>query len=139
MSQPYDATGKELIEFSPSAWLEFFGIIRPPEIVSVIDADVSSVTAAADKVIRIDDPEPWLLHIELQSNRNDRLPARMAMYHAILSYRHECPVASVVLLLRPDADSPFMTGCQMVSPPFDQRHHLAIASFDCGKYHWNNS
>ena len=43
MSQPYDATGKELIEFSPSAWLEFFGIIRPAEIVSVIDADISSV------------------------------------------------------------------------------------------------
>ena len=58
MSQPYDATGKELIESSPSAWLEFFGIIRPPEIVSVIDADISSVTAAADKVIRIDDPQP---------------------------------------------------------------------------------
>ena len=118
MSQPYDATGKELIEFSPSAWLEFFGIIRPAEIVSVIDADISSVTAAADKVIRIGDPQPWLLHIELQSSRNDRLPARMAMYHAILAYRHECPVASVVLLLRPQADSPGMTGFFEVTPPF---------------------
>ena len=62
MSKPYDASPKELID-----WLLLVGRHTTASI-DVIDADVSTVTAAADKVIRVQEAPPWLLHLELQSS-----------------------------------------------------------------------
>ena len=63
MSKPYDAAAKELLETDPAAWAALLGAARPPELVSIIDSDLSTITAAADKVIRVADDVPWLLHI----------------------------------------------------------------------------
>lgn len=63
MSKPRDATMKALLEIRPADWLPFLG--QPPvQPVTVIDADVSTVTAAGDKVIHVGDDPPWLLHLE---------------------------------------------------------------------------
>ena len=50
--KPFDASLKDIIEEYARAWAEQF---TPGPIldVAVIDADVSTVTAAADKVIRV--------------------------------------------------------------------------------------
>jgi predicted transposase YdaD len=47
MSKPFDASLKELIEGYPADWVRLV-TGAPPPAVDVIDADVSSVSAAAD-------------------------------------------------------------------------------------------
>src|SRR5262249_12505710 len=81
MSKPSDRAAKELLETDPAAWAAFLGAIRPPELVSIIDSDLSTISAAADKVIRVADEVPWLLHIEFQSGRDPSLPRRLLKYN----------------------------------------------------------
>ena len=48
-SRPFDATLKHLVEADPAAWLAFLGL--PVDVpAATIDADLSTVLAAADKV-----------------------------------------------------------------------------------------
>jgi predicted transposase YdaD len=111
MAKAYDATTRDLIELDPVAWLKFLHIQVPdPGRVRVIDSDVSAITAEADKVLRIDDQPPWVVHVELQSRRDARMADRLHRYNALLSYRHELPVHSVVVLLRPEAEMPALSG-----------------------------
>jgi predicted transposase YdaD len=111
MAKPFDATTRELIELDPVAWLEFLHIPVPaPDRVRVIDSDVSTVTAAADKVVWVEDQPPWIVHFELQASRDVQLPDRLYRYNALLSYRHGIPVRSVVVLFRPVADGPELSG-----------------------------
>lgn len=110
MTRPYDVTGKDLLEIAPEAWLDYLGRPRPAERVRVIDSDVSTVSMAADKVIRIEDQDPWILHVELQSSRDTGLLPRILTYHALLRHRHGIPVATVLILLREIADGPELTG-----------------------------
>ena len=67
MPTPFDSASKYLFETDPIAWLAFFDV-EPGGPVSVIDADLSTVTSDTDRVIRIDAPEPWLVHVEAQAN-----------------------------------------------------------------------
>ena len=104
MSKPRDATMKALLETRPGDWLPFLG--RPPvQRVTVIDADVSTVTAASDKVIHVGEVSPWLLHLEFQSSGDDSLIRRMLQYNVLLDLRHDLPVQSVAILLHPSANS----------------------------------
>ena len=107
MSQRFDAILKHLPEEYPEDWARFVGVSAP---VSVIDANVSTVTAAADKVLRVDAPEPWILHWEFQASRDVTLARRLLHYNVLLGIRHSLPVRSVVLLLRPAADGRDLTG-----------------------------
>ena len=116
--QPYDATAKELLETDPAGWAAFLGVERPPDHVRVINSDLTTLTAATDKVLRIEDAPPWLLHIEFQSAWDDSLPRRLLMYNAALGAKHEMPVATVVVLLVRKAQSSELTGSYSVAPPF---------------------
>ena len=73
-------------------------------------ADLSTVTAAADRVFHIGGTEPWLLHLEFQSGRDDSLIPRILKYNALLWERYDEPVHSVVILLRPQAMWPALNG-----------------------------
>lgn len=119
-AKPYDATTKYLLEADPAGWLEYVGLGRPAS-TSIIDADLATVTSAADKVIRANDPLPWLGHLELQSSRDPLLPDRLLQYNVLLRSRHSLPVQSAVVMLRPEADHPGLTG-------INQHHHV---SGDC--------
>lgn len=109
MTKPFDATLKHLLETYPADWLRLLGI-EPAGPVDVIDADLATIAADADKVFRIGEPDPWLLHLELQASYDRKLPDRKLLYNVLLTHRHGLPVRSVVLLLRPKADGPAMTG-----------------------------
>ena len=65
MAKPFDATTKDLLEADPTAWLAYLGL-HPHGAVEVIDSDFSTITAEADKVFRVVEPEPYLVHIEIQ-------------------------------------------------------------------------
>ncbi len=76
----------------------------------MIDSNLSTVTAEADKVLWVDDPEPWIEHIELQAGRNPDLPERVHWYSTIIRHSFQVPVHSTVILLRPVVDGPELTG-----------------------------
>ncbi len=102
MSKPYDASLKALLEVSPSAWPRLAGF--QPRAVKIIDADVSTVTAATDKVLRLGGKEPALMHFEFQSSPDAGLPGRIHCYNGLVKQRHRLPVHSVVVLLRREAN-----------------------------------
>jgi predicted transposase YdaD len=109
MSHPIDANVKHLVtEWLPD-WLPLSGR-RADGPVEVIDADLSTVTAQADKVLRVGGEPPWLLHLELQSYRDPELAGRVHHYNALLEYRHGSPVWSVVVILNRPADHASLTG-----------------------------
>jgi predicted transposase YdaD len=111
MSKHFDATMRELIELEPAAWLRFLHIlVADPSRVTVINSNLSTVTADADKVIWVDEASPWIEHVELQAGRDIELPDRVHWYSALLWRRHKVPVHSTVVLLRPVADGPELGG-----------------------------
>ncbi len=111
MAKPFDATMRELFEIEPASWLEFLGIPVPdPSLVQVIDSNVSTITAETDKVMRIDGPEPWIVHAEFLSGRDLAYPGQCLWYNTLLEHRHKVPVWSILVLLRPAADGPELTG-----------------------------
>ncbi len=53
---------------------------------------------------------PVILHIEFLSSRDTRYPGQAHWYNTIASHEHQEPVWSVLVLLRPAADGPELTG-----------------------------
>jgi predicted transposase YdaD len=109
VAKPFDAALKHLLEKYPADWLPLIGK-KSAGPVEVIDADLSTVTAGADKVFRIGRREPWLLHLEMQAGRDRDLVFRLLRYNVLLDYRHRLPVLSVLVLLRPEADGVELQG-----------------------------
>jgi predicted transposase YdaD len=109
LAQPFDITLKHLLESHPADCLRLVGLPTDAPI-DVIDADLATVLAEADKVFRVNERRPWLMHFELQVSYDADLPQRMLRYNVLLKNRHHLPVHSVVILLRPKADGPEMTG-----------------------------
>jgi hypothetical protein len=108
MSKPFDALLKGLLETSPSDWPVLLG--QPPSAVDVIDADVSTFSGATDKVLRVHGPTSYLLHLDFQAGPDASLPRRLHVYNGILEDRHDLPVRSVAVLLRPAANLANLTG-----------------------------
>jgi predicted transposase YdaD len=84
---------------------------RPPAPVTVIDADVSAVLGgAADKFLHVHADPEYVLHLDFQAGHDSaQLPPRLRLYNAVADYRTGCPVRSVAVLLREEADSPRLT------------------------------
>jgi predicted transposase YdaD len=95
----------------PPDWMAYLGNPVPdPGRVAAIDSNISTVTAEADKVLWVEDPEPWIEHIELQAGRDVDLADRAHTYSALLRRHHRVPVRTALVLLRPVADGPELTG-----------------------------
>ena len=118
MTKPFDATTRNLVEMSPAEWSEYLGTPVPdPSRVRLIDANLSTVTADADRVIRLEDPIPWLRLIEMQAGRDLDLVIRLHLYSTLLYSRHRLPVRTTLVLLRKAADGPDLTGIQELRYP----------------------
>ena len=78
---------------------------------TVIDADVATVSGAADKVLRMAAELPYLLHLEFVAGHDAAaLPRKLLVRNGLLEDRHETRMRSAAVLLRPEADSPQLTG-----------------------------
>jgi len=109
MSKTFDAILKHLVEAYPAAWAAAVGLLTDAPL-RVIDADVSTVSGGADKVIRVEAANPWLFHLELQTGPDTSLVDRAHLYNTVMGYRHGLPVRTVLFLLRRQADSSRLTG-----------------------------
>jgi hypothetical protein len=121
MSKRFDATVKHLLEAYPEDWMRLVGLTGRQRVVAV-DADLSTITTQADKVFLIRDRKSWLLHLELQASRDRQLPRRVLRYNILLEARHDLPVQSVVVLLRPQADDRDLTGTVRHELPNGRRY-----------------
>lgn len=107
--KPFDTTLKALVELEPESWPAQFGC--PQGATKVIDADIATVTGAADKVLRVDAKHPYLLHLEFVAGHDSAvMPRKLLLRNALLDDRHDLPVRTGVVLLHPGADSPQLTG-----------------------------
>ncbi len=85
---------------------------RPPA--RPIDTDLSA-SLHADRLIRVDAPTPFALHLEFQSSSELGLPARMLCYNVLAGRTNQVPVLSVLILVRPSAAASDQTGVWEVS------------------------
>ncbi|MBX9623403.1 MAG: hypothetical protein K2X82_06275 [Gemmataceae bacterium] len=112
MPGPYDAALKQLLDTRGPDWVSWLaprvglpaGVTADP-----LDPDLSVVQPVADKVFRLRPQELGLLHLEVQSTRDETLPGRLLLYNVLLGSRYDGPVRTVVLLLRREA-RPGLTG-----------------------------
>lgn len=116
MPGPFDTTLKYLIQAYPADWISFLGLASPGP-VEVVDANLSTVTAEVDKVFRIGDVAPRLVHLEFQSSYDVTIGRRLVRYSAMLHLDRGFPVESILVLLRPSADGPAITGEYRVALP----------------------
>jgi len=109
MPTPFDATTKELVRFQPADWLALLGL--PPAPCELVDADLATVSTEADRLIRVNSAPPYLVHIEFQAGHDGHaVPGRMLRYNVLSGEQTGLSVLSFVILLRPEADSPALTG-----------------------------
>jgi predicted transposase YdaD len=116
MPGKFDASAKFLVETYPADWLAYLGIALT-DTVEVLGADLSTVSAEADKVVLVTGPSPWLVHLEFQSSYDPTMGRRLVRYSTMLHVQHELPVASILVLLRRSAGGPAITGRYRASLP----------------------
>ena len=104
-----DVSTKELVWDGPAEWLEHF-TSGPRGPVDVIDSDITTRTASADKVLRVGGPQPYLVDLEPHSYHDTSLTRTLWFRQVALDYRHDLPVLTVLILLFKEANSPSLTG-----------------------------
>ena len=109
MATPFDATTKVLVDFGPDDWLRFLGL--PFTDCQVIDSDLATVSTEADRLIEVEATTPYVAHIEFLSGHDGAaVPERLLRYNGIAVMKTRKATLSYAILLRPDADSPRLTG-----------------------------
>jgi predicted transposase YdaD len=122
-AKPFDPTLKALVETEPESWPALLG--RPTGPTAVIDADIATVSGAADKVLHVSATQPYLLHLEFVAGHDAAtLPRKLIVRNALLDDRHDLPVRTAVILLRPEADSPQLTGTYQRSFRGEEAYHI---------------
>lgn len=125
MSKPFGASPKGLIEFRPEDWPAFLGVVARR--VEVADADVSTVTAAGDKVLRLRCAGgDSIQHFDFQSGPDASLPRPTHCYNGLLEERHELPVDSIVVLLRREANLRAISGVYTRTLPGRKKPYLTF-------------
>ena len=116
----FDTTLKSLVEIGPDDWTIFAG--QPAAPTRIIDADIATVSGAADKVLCVEATPPYLLPLEFVAGHDSaKLPAVLKRRNVLLDGRHEMLVRTVVVLLKPAADSPALTGLYQRGFPHERR------------------
>ena len=102
-------SGQSLTELSPQDWVVRGGWAAAPA--ALIDADIGTITGAADKVIRVTGRPDWLLAVDFQAGHDTvaKLPD-LLLYNSAMFKRHGLLVRNLLVLLHRGADSPLLTG-----------------------------
>jgi predicted transposase YdaD len=115
MPLPFDATMKELGQDSPSDFLAALDV-PPTRPVALLNVDLSTVTTSTDLVFGLGDPPEEIVHVDFQSGPDADLHLNLLVFHALLYRRYRVPVHTIVLLLRPRARHPNLSGTLHYQP-----------------------
>ena len=108
----FDTTAKHLIQGGPRDWLTLAGLPVPAaaDAVTVVDAELSTVATASDKLLHVGGPDPYIAHVEFQASADPDLDGRILVYNVLARWRHRLPVRSVCYLLRREAVDRHLSG-----------------------------
>jgi hypothetical protein len=109
MPGPIDDALKHLTELSPQDWVVRGG--WPAAAAALIDADIGTISGAADKAVRVSSTPDWLLAIDFQAGHDSVAKlSDLLLYNSALFKRHGLPVRTLLVLLHRRADSRKLTG-----------------------------
>lgn len=91
MAKQFDVALKTLVHAHTADWLAFAGLPVGSS-TRVIEADLSTISSAADKVIRVEGDQPYIAHLEFQSGQDADLDGRMLLYNVLLRTKYALPV-----------------------------------------------
>jgi hypothetical protein len=118
MSKTYDVTMWMLYHPKPAEWFDFLSFPVPdPSLLQLLDSSISIFSPEIDRAIMVGGPHPYIVHTEFLSERDTGLPERSVWYNTVLGQKYHVPVWSVIVLLRPAADGPELTGVYEQSFP----------------------
>lgn len=115
MAMTFDATLKDMGRESPHGFLALFD--RPPILpIKLLNVDLAAVTRSADLVVALGEPPQEIIHFEFQSSAAAWKHADLLVYNSLLYAQHRVPVQSTIILLRPAAEHPNLTGVLDYAP-----------------------
>ncbi len=109
MSHRFDATLKDIVAEYLADFAAAFGLVGS-EPLSVLNVDLSTISAATDIVFKRGDPVREIVDVNFQSSADRLLPNRLHLYSSLLNYRYDVPVRTILVLLREQSDSSKLTG-----------------------------
>ncbi len=109
MAHKFDATLKDILSPSLDGLVVVFAL-TPLKPAATLNVDLSTITAATDLVIGFGEPIQEIADLNFQSGPDPQVDARCLLYSAALRHRFHVPVRTLVILLRPKADSPRLSG-----------------------------
>ena len=122
MSKPFEAVAKTMLELGLKDRVDFLRI--EANRVEVIDADIATVTANADKVLRVLGAFHWLINIEFLSWSDPHIGVACLDYSVLLTRKHGLFVHTVLVLLHRKANRKDITG--RVDYVLNSRRYLAF-------------
>lgn len=109
MSHPFDATLKEILGQAPADLRQVFRLpaIEPA---LALNVDLSTISAATDVAIGFGEPLEEIADLNFQSGPDPGVAARLHLYNAAFHLRFVVPVRSILVLLRPKAETRGLNG-----------------------------
>jgi hypothetical protein len=110
MPLPFDATLKDMT----CKYTHDFEVAlgqAGPQPATVLNVDLSVVSAATDVVPGYGDPLGKLVDLNYQASHDRDLPRRALMYNTLLHYHNDVSVHTRIMLLRPETDDSALTNC----------------------------
>src|SRR5438552_6523310 len=109
MAHPFDATVKEIFSPRPD---DFAAVFRFPALkpAQSLNVDLSTISAATDVAFGFGAPLQEIVDLNFQSGPDPTVSARLHLYNAAFHLRYHVPVRSLLILLRPKAETNDLTG-----------------------------
>ena len=118
MTDSPDVTAaKSLLRRNPHDWVEYLLGRKVEPRAGPISVKFHDLHDEIEGVLRIWEPDPWIVHVTIQAEYDPELPLKLLTYNSLLQRRKRIPVWSVAVLLRPAADGPAFQGCSSSGCP----------------------
>ena len=109
MPFPFDATLKDIVREHTADYEAALGLTGDTP-TTVLNVDLSTVSAATDVALGHGEPLRTITDLNFQAGPDPEVSDRLLLYNALFRHRFHVPVHSVLVLLRPAADHPQLTG-----------------------------